>query len=264
MRSLPLPLFRRRLPMNAAICTPGCWSGTPPQNRPVAAFLQFGQSYGSGEVIARNPGLWAQARMLDQRAKDATGCSTCYRSGHACRPLCRIRRSATVPQLGGRQAEAPGCLAHSIKSAMTSRLINKRASRRTASRTHSARRRRSRVPCQRQRRAEQENRAQQETPRMCGLLGFPFRSKSNSRLLLGGGLGCDGSLVLSDAAWERMAPLIIGRPDQKGSTGRDNGCSWKGCCGSCAPDPLARLPEAFGDWNSVFRRFSRWSIKGVW
>jgi putative transposase len=30
-------------------------------------------------------------------------------------------------------------------------------------------------------------------------------------------------LVLSDAAWERMAPLIIGRLDQKGPTGRDNG-----------------------------------------
>lgn len=29
-------------------------------------------------------------------------------------------------------------------------------------------------------------------------------------------------LVLSDAAWDRMASLIIGRPDQKGSTGRDN------------------------------------------
>ena len=29
-------------------------------------------------------------------------------------------------------------------------------------------------------------------------------------------------LVLSDAAWERIAPLIIGRPDQQGSTGRDN------------------------------------------
>ena len=25
-------------------------------------------------------------------------------------------------------------------------------------------------------------------------------------------------LVLSDTAWERMAPLIIGRPDQKGSS----------------------------------------------
>src|ERR1700722_10779843 len=35
-------------------------------------------------------------------------------------------------------------------------------------------------------------------------------------------LGVMDRLVLSDAAWERMAPLIIGRPDQKGSTGRDN------------------------------------------
>jgi len=29
-------------------------------------------------------------------------------------------------------------------------------------------------------------------------------------------------MVLSDAAWERRAPLIIGRPDQKGSAGRGN------------------------------------------
>lgn len=29
-------------------------------------------------------------------------------------------------------------------------------------------------------------------------------------------------LALNDVAWERMPPLIIGRPDQKGSTGRDN------------------------------------------
>ena len=70
---------------------------------------------------------------------------------------------------------------------------------------------------------------------------------------------------MSDAAWERMAPLIIGRPDQKGSTGRDNrmfveGVLWIVRTGS----PWRDLPEAFGDWNSVFRRFSRWSIKGVW
>ena len=72
-------------------------------------------------------------------------------------------------------------------------------------------------------------------------------------------------LVLSDAAWERIAPLIIGRPDQKGSTGRGNrmfveGVLWIVRTGS----PWRDLPEAFGDWNSVFRRFSRWSIKGVW
>src|SRR3979409_2245837 len=78
-------------------------------------------------------------------------------------------------------------------------------------------------------------------------------------------LGVMNRLVLSDAAWERMAPLIIGRPDQKGSTGRDNrmfveGVLWIVRTGS----PWRDLPEAFGDWNSVFRRFSRWSIKGVW
>ena len=72
-------------------------------------------------------------------------------------------------------------------------------------------------------------------------------------------------LVLSDAAWERMAPLIIGRPDQKGSTGRDNrmfveGVLWIVRTGSPGRD----LPDAFGEWNSVFRRFSRWSQKGIW
>src|SRR5258705_12834302 len=55
------------------------------------------------------------------------------------------------------------------------------------------------------------------------------------------------------------------RPDQKGSTGRDNrmfveGVLWIVRTGS----PWRDLPEAFGDWNSVFRRFSRWSLKGVW
>ena len=45
-----------------------------------------------------------------------------------------------------------------------------------------------------------------------------------------------------------MAPLIIGRPDQKGSTGRDNrmfveGVLWIVRTGS----PWRDLPEAFGE-----------------
>ncbi|WP_430420499.1 IS5 family transposase [Phenylobacterium sp.] len=72
-------------------------------------------------------------------------------------------------------------------------------------------------------------------------------------------------LVLSDEQWERIAPLTIGRPDQKGSTGRDNrmfveGVLWIVRTGS----PWRDLHEVFGDWNTVFRRFSRWSAKGVW
>lgn len=72
-------------------------------------------------------------------------------------------------------------------------------------------------------------------------------------------------LVLSDAQWDRISGLIIGRPDQRGSTGRDNrmfveGVLWIVRTGS----PWRDLPEAFGEWNSAFRRFSRWSAKGVW
>ncbi len=72
-------------------------------------------------------------------------------------------------------------------------------------------------------------------------------------------------LVLNDAQWDRISGLIIGRPDQRGSTGRNNrmfveGVLWVVRTGS----PWRDLPEAFGDWNTVFRRFSRWSRKGVW
>lgn len=78
-------------------------------------------------------------------------------------------------------------------------------------------------------------------------------------------MGVMDRLVLDDVAWARIEPLIIGRPDQKGSTGRDNrmfveAVLWLVRTGS----PWRDLPEVFGDWNSVFRRFSRWSAKGVW
>ena len=72
-------------------------------------------------------------------------------------------------------------------------------------------------------------------------------------------------LTLSDAQWAAISDLIIGRPDQRGSTGRNNrmfveGVLWIVRTGA----PWRDLPEVFGDWNSVFRRFSRWSEKGVW
>lgn len=72
-------------------------------------------------------------------------------------------------------------------------------------------------------------------------------------------------LALSDEQWDKISGLIIGRPDQRGSTGRDNrmfveGVLWIVRTGA----PWRDLPEVFGGWNSVFRRFSRWSTKGVW
>ena len=72
-------------------------------------------------------------------------------------------------------------------------------------------------------------------------------------------------LVLTDAQWAKMAPLCLGKPGDPGRSGTDNrlfieAVLWIVRTGS----PWRDLPDAFGDWNSVFRRFSRWSHKGVW
>jgi transposase len=72
-------------------------------------------------------------------------------------------------------------------------------------------------------------------------------------------------LVLSDEMWARVAPQIIGDERTRGTSGRDNrmfveGVLWIVRTGA----PWRDLPEVFGEWNSVFRRFSRWSRKGVW
>ena len=72
-------------------------------------------------------------------------------------------------------------------------------------------------------------------------------------------------LALSDAQWARMAPFVAGRLDTRGATGRDNrtfveAVLWVVRAGA----PWRDLPEAFGVWNTVFRRFSRWAASGVW
>ena len=78
-------------------------------------------------------------------------------------------------------------------------------------------------------------------------------------------MGVLDRLILSDAQWERMAALVIGDERSRGSSGRDNrmfveGVLWIVRTGA----PWRDLPEVFGRWNSAFRRFSRWSAKGVW
>lgn len=78
-------------------------------------------------------------------------------------------------------------------------------------------------------------------------------------------MGVAERLVLSDASWALMAPHIIGDERSRGTSGRDNrmfveGVLWIVRTGA----PWRDLPEVFGEWNSVFRRFSRWSRKGIW
>jgi transposase len=72
-------------------------------------------------------------------------------------------------------------------------------------------------------------------------------------------------LVLKDRQWERMAPHLPGKKSDPGRTGEDNrlfveAVLWLARTGS----PWRDLPEVFGNWNSVFVRFSRWSKSDVW
>jgi transposase len=71
--------------------------------------------------------------------------------------------------------------------------------------------------------------------------------------------------AIGDEAWERIKDLLPGRQGQRGVTAKDNrlfldAVLWIAKTGA----PWRDLPERFGQWNSVWRRFDRWARQGVW
>lgn len=70
---------------------------------------------------------------------------------------------------------------------------------------------------------------------------------------------------LADRQWERIKDLLPGRAETVGVTARDNrqfvnGVMWILRSGARWRD----LPERYGKWKNVHRRFSRWAASGVW
>ena len=70
---------------------------------------------------------------------------------------------------------------------------------------------------------------------------------------------------ITDENWKRIKDLLPGRAGAPGRTAKSNrrfinAVLWMACTGATWRD----LPGRFGKWNSVFRRFDRWSRKGVW
>jgi len=69
---------------------------------------------------------------------------------------------------------------------------------------------------------------------------------------------------VTDEQWERIEPLLPGKPGDPGVTADNrlfiNAIFWMVRTGA----PWRDLPERFGNWNSVFQRFNRWAKKGVW
>src|ERR1700682_2590322 len=74
-----------------------------------------------------------------------------------------------------------------------------------------------------------------------------------------------GRYELSDAQWQRIAHLLPGKPGDRGRTGKDNrlfvnAVLWVLRSGAWWQD----LPERYGKWKSVHKRFTRWAKSGVW
>jgi len=68
--------------------------------------------------------------------------------------------------------------------------------------------------------------------------------------------------AISDEHWERIKDFLPGKKGDPGVTAADN---------RLFVDPIlwiaktvlpGDLPERFGEWNSVWRRFDRWARKG--
>jgi transposase len=71
--------------------------------------------------------------------------------------------------------------------------------------------------------------------------------------------------AISDTDWDRIKDLLPGREGQTGWIAEDNrlfidAVLWIAKTGA----PWRDLPERFGKWNSVWKRFDRWAHKGTW
>ena len=71
--------------------------------------------------------------------------------------------------------------------------------------------------------------------------------------------------LLSDAEWAIIEPFLTARSPLGGRPPSNHRRVLEGVLWICRTGAQWRaVPEAFGNWNSVWRQFRRWCTSGVW
>ena len=70
---------------------------------------------------------------------------------------------------------------------------------------------------------------------------------------------------INDGQWQQIEGFLPGRPDSVGVTAKDNrlfvdGVLWVLRSGTEWKD----LPEEYGKWKTVHKRYTRWARSGIW
>jgi transposase len=70
---------------------------------------------------------------------------------------------------------------------------------------------------------------------------------------------------ITDEEWDRLAPLLPAMTPKRGGRWRDhrqvlNGILFRTRSGI----PWRDLPERYGPWETVYKRFARWQTDGTW
>ena len=70
--------------------------------------------------------------------------------------------------------------------------------------------------------------------------------------------------MLTNRQWKLIEPLLTGTTKTRGRTGSDNRNTLEGILYVMRTGvPWRDLPDTFGNWNTVHRRFRRWEQYGV-
>jgi transposase len=71
--------------------------------------------------------------------------------------------------------------------------------------------------------------------------------------------------ILRDDLWKRIKNLLPGRQGSVGCTAKDNRLFVQAVLYRYRVGiPGRDLPERFGHWKNIHRRWRRWSVTGIW